>query len=49
MAALLHDIGHAPFSHTLEDYFKIVHTRDDNGTGIASNKIEDIFVQEAKK
>lgn len=48
MAALLHDIGHAPFSHTLEDYFKIVYTRDDNGTGVASSQIEDIFVQEAK-
>ena len=49
MAALLHDIGHAPFSHTLEDYFKKVYTNDDNGTGVASNTIEDIFIQEAKE
>ncbi|MBR3917142.1 MAG: HD domain-containing protein [Clostridia bacterium] len=23
LAALLHDVGHSPFSHTLEDYFKL--------------------------
>ena len=31
MAALLHDVCHAPFSHTLEDYFKKTSSRDDDG------------------
>lgn len=28
MAALLHDVGHAPFSHTLEDFFGIENVED---------------------
>ena len=27
MAALLHDIGHSPFSHTLEEYFRTRYVR----------------------
>lgn len=32
-AALLHDIGHAPYSHTTEDFFRL--RRDSAGTGSA--------------
>ena len=28
MAALLHDIGHSPFSHTLENYFSIYYYKE---------------------
>lgn len=31
MAALLHDVCHSPFSHTLENYFKNIAKRDANG------------------
>ena len=43
MAALLHDVGHSPFSHTLEDYFKTIYTKNVNG-GIDSKDIISVFL-----
>lgn len=47
MAALLHDVGHSPFSHTLEDYFKFIYTKNVNG-GIDQKKILQVFLERIK-
>lgn len=49
IAALLHDIGHAPFSHTLENYFKKVYLPDDNGKHAEPKLLEDIFQDDARE
>lgn len=48
MAALLHDIGHSPFSHTLEKYFKDRYKKDENGVVKKSGEIIDEFLKEAE-
>ena len=48
MAALLHDIGHSPFSHTLEGYFKKIYKKNANGNGLEEENLIDKFFEEAK-
>ena len=47
MAALLHDIGHSPFSHTLEDYFKNYYYKDLEG--VKSKDIINILFENMEK
>ncbi|OUN40801.1 hypothetical protein B5G26_13905 [Anaerotignum lactatifermentans] len=47
MAALLHDIGHSPFSHTLEEYFKTLYYKELDD--IKEKDILSIFLDEMKK
>ena len=44
MAALLHDVGHSPFSHTLENRFKTIYERDVNQK-VVSKDILSIFLE----
>ena len=46
MAALLHDIGHSPFSHTLEEYFRTKYVRELNA--IENHDIVDDLLVEMK-
>ena len=48
MAALLHDIAHSPFSHTLEGYFKKKYKKNANGDGLEEENLIDEFFEEAK-
>lgn len=43
MAALLHDVGHSPFSHTLEGYFKEIAKRDENGKLYSRDILEEFY------
>lgn len=43
MAALLHDICHAPFSHTLEEYFQKIYFKDDNGEITHKYLVNELF------
>lgn len=47
MAALLHDIGHSPFSHTLEEYFKTFYYKELDT--IKEKDVLCIFLDEMKK
>ena len=48
MAALLHDVCHSPFSHTLESYFKDIAKKDVDGN-ISTVDILDEFFQVAEE
>lgn len=49
MAALLHDVGHSPFSHTLENYFKNVYDWDNDKENVVSKDIIDVLFEETRK
>ena len=49
MAALLHDIGHSPFSHTLESYFSKEYQLNEDGDDINEVRLENILFDEASK
>lgn len=48
MAALLHDVGHAPFSHTLEYLFKSIAYRDSDGKVKKKDLINEFFEEAGK-
>lgn len=48
MAALLHDIGHSPFSHTLEDYFQTIYSKEVDQTIKSHDILEELFVEVKK-
>ena len=43
MAALLHDVCHSPFSHTLESYFKDIAKKDANGNIYTVDILDEFF------
>lgn len=49
MAALLHDVGHSPFSHTLEKYFQKEYDYNVDGTDVIYRDIIDVLFDETRK
>ena len=43
MAALLHDVCHSPFSHTLENYFKKIAKKDADGKTYTVDILDEFF------